>query len=74
MEKIICNHDTARRLMIHEIGTRVVIIANSEHETIKFYKDGNKYNEMSANISLSEFERILARTIRETAQLAEIDR
>lgn len=68
-EKIDCSHDTARKIMYHVIGDRVTIITNVHEGVIKFYKDDKKYNEISADISVTEFERILARTIREVEQL-----
>ncbi len=67
--QIECWHDTTRKWMYHVIGKRVTIITNIPAGLIKFYKDDKKYNEISADISVTEFERILARTIREVEQL-----
>jgi hypothetical protein len=69
MKTITCHHDTASRIMIHEIGDRVKIVVNFEAETVKFFKDGKVYRETSADISLSEFERMLEQTEKEVLQL-----
>lgn len=73
-EQIECWHDTNRGLMYHVIGSRVTIITNRHAGIIKFYKDDKKYNEISADISVIEFERILDRTIKEAEQLDKINK
>lgn len=72
-EKIECKHDTAKKIMYHTVGDRVTIITNVPAGVIKFYKDGKKYNEISSDIKVEEFERILARTEREVEQLERIE-
>jgi hypothetical protein len=71
MKKIESYHDTANRLMIHEFGSRVKIVTNFETGVISFFKDGEKYNEMPANIPIREFESILLRTENEVLKLNE---
>jgi hypothetical protein len=73
MKTIICHHDTANRTMTHEIGDRVKIVTDFENERIKFFKDGEKYNETTSRISVSEFERMLDRTEREVLQLNKVE-
>lgn len=74
LEKIECWHDTSRQWMYHVIGNRVTIITNVPERVMKFYKDDKKYNEMSADISVIEFEKILARTSEEVKQLEQLEK
>jgi hypothetical protein len=69
IKKIECYHDTASRLMIHEFGERVKIVTNYNTETISFFKDGEKYNEITSRTTVQDFEQFLTRTEREVLEL-----